>query len=109
MTDSIDTVWLAIAVRNGLPPALLLGGAVILAIVGLALFASRSATSDGRLSMGIAITLTIFFVLGFTVSFFGGMLIWFVMLIAIGTTFGQFARPQTRRMAPPRMVQERLR
>jgi O-antigen ligase len=109
MTDSIDTVWLAIAVRNGLPPALLLGGAVILAIVGLALFASRSASSDGRLSMGIAITLTIFFVLGFTVSFFGGMLIWFVMLIAIGTTFGQFGRPQTRRMAPPRMLQERLR
>jgi len=109
MTDSIDTIWLAIAVRNGLPPALLLGGAVVLAIVGLALFVSRSVTSDGRICLGIAITLTIFFVLGFTVSFFGGMLIWFVILIGVGTTFGQFARPQVRRMAPPRMLQERLR
>jgi hypothetical protein len=109
MTDSIDTIWLAIAVRNGLPPALLLGGAVVLAVVGLALFVSRSVTSDGRLCLGIAITLTIFFVLGFTVSFFGGMLIWFVILVAVGTTFGQFARPQVRRMAPPRILQERLR
>ena len=59
--------------------------------------------------MGIAITLTIFFVLGFTVSFFGGMLIWFMILVAVGTTFGQLATPQVRRMAPPRMLQERLR
>jgi O-antigen ligase len=89
MTDSVDTVWLAIAIRNGLPPALLLGFAVLLAIFALAKTASRSQTVDGPGSIGIAITLAIFFILGFTVSFFGGLLIWFVILLAVGVSLSQ--------------------
>lgn len=98
MVDSVDTIWLAIAIRNGLPPAILLGLAVLLAIAGLAKTASRNRLADGSTSLGLAITLAIFFILGFTVSFFGGMRIWFIMLLAIGTTFGQIRAPQARQM-----------
>jgi hypothetical protein len=98
MTDSVDTIWLAIAIRNGLPPALLLGFAVIFAITALAKTAARTQGSDGPTSLGIAIALAVFFILGFTVSFFGGMLIWFVIVLAIGTTNGQFRAPPARQM-----------
>jgi hypothetical protein len=98
MTDSVDTVWLAIAIRNGLPPALLLGGAVLVAIIALARTAARSRTVDGPAAMGLAITLTIFFILGFTVSFFGGMLIWFVMLLAVAGSLSQWFAPRARHL-----------
>jgi hypothetical protein len=96
MTDSVDTVWLAIAIRNGLPPALLLGFAVLVAIFALAKTASRNQTVDGAGSIGIAITLAIFFILGFTVSFFGGLLIWFVMLLAVGASLSELRAPRLR-------------
>lgn len=94
MTDSVDTVWLAIAIRNGLPPALLLGFAVLVVVAALARSASRSRTVDGPASIGIAVTLAIFFILGFTVSFFGGMLIWFMMVLAIGASLSQMRAPR---------------
>jgi hypothetical protein len=96
MTDSVDTVWLAIAIRNGLLPALLLGLAVLAVIFALAKTASRSQTIDSPGKIGIAITLAIFFILGFTVSFFGGMLIWFVVLLAVGTSLSEFGAPRAR-------------
>lgn len=101
MTNSVDTIWLALAIRHGLPVALLLGLAVVLAIAGLAMQASRDRSVNGSARIGMAIALTIFFILGFTVSFFGGLLIWFVMLLGIGTTFGSIAAPK-RRMVPVR-------
>lgn len=91
MTDSVDTIWLAIAIRNGFIPAVLLGGAVLFAIAMLIRTASRGVPSSRPTAMGIAITLSIFFILGFTVSFFGGLMIWFVMLLAVGITFGYSA------------------
>ncbi len=106
MTDSVDTVWLAIAIRNGLPPALLLGGAVLLAIVALARSAARSRTVDGPAAMGLAITLAIFFILGFTVSFFGGMLIWFMMLLASAASLSRVYNPRPR---PPLHVPRQVR
>ena len=51
------------------------------------------------------------FVLGFTVSFFGGLLVWWMMLIGIGTTFAQFTsprqRPVRRRLVPRRNLDDR--
>lgn len=98
MNDSVDTVWLAIAIRNGLPPALLLGAAMLLAIVSLMRAASLG-DPGGRLTvLGIAISLSILFTMGFTVSFFGGLLIWFAMMLAIGTNFGHpLSQPQRSR------------
>lgn len=98
MGDSVDTIWLSIAIRNGLPAALLIGLTAVLSIVGLAMAASRSDRQDQATLIGLSVTLAIFFVLGFTVSFFGGMLIWFIMLLGIGTTFGRFRALRTQPM-----------
>jgi len=103
MGDSVDTIWLQIAIRSGLPAAVALGLAVLVAIVGLGIAASRSQENDQSTRIGLAITLAMFFALGFTVSFFGGMLIWFVMMLGAGVSLGQFL-PPARRMAPRRPV-----
>ena len=90
---------------------LLLGLAMILAILGLAMAASRDRTINSGILIGMAITLTVYFVLGFTVSFFGGLLVWWMMLIGIGTTFAQFTsprqRPVRRRLVPRRNLDDR--
>lgn len=88
MLPSVDSFWLATAIRNGLPPALLCALATILSIAGLAMNASRQSGVNATLLIGIAITMTMFFVLGFTVSFFGNFLIWFAMILGVATTFG---------------------
>lgn len=98
MGDSVDTVWLQIAIRSGLPAALLLGLSVVLAIASLGIAASRSQPNDQAIRIGLAVTLTIFFALGFTVSFFGGLLIWFVMMMAVGVSLGQFVAAAKRPM-----------
>jgi hypothetical protein len=102
MGDSVDTIWLLLAIRNGLPAALLLGLAVVLAIIGLSLAASRTRLQDQTSLIGIAVSLSIFFLIGFTVSFFGGILIWFVMVLGVGVSLGQFRPVAARRPLPPR-------
>lgn len=99
MTDSVDTIWLAIAIRNGLPPALLLAAAVVLVIAMLIRSASIGDPYGRQMLKGIAITLAIFFILGFTVSFFGGALIWFAMMLGVGTSLGH-GFVKERRPAP---------
>ncbi len=89
MLPSVDAVWLALAIRHGLAVPLLLGLSVLVAIVGLAMSASRDRSANGVTNIGIAISLTMFFVLGFTVSFFGGLLIWFTLMLGVGTTLGR--------------------
>jgi hypothetical protein len=105
MGDSIDTLWLAVAVRNGLPPAVLLAFATIWCIIALTMKASRMSGPDKSTFIGFAITMTILFILGFTVSFFGGMLIWFVLLLGVFTTFGgTVALKQTDNIIAPRRL-----
>lgn len=100
MGDSVDSLWLAIAIRNGLPTAVFLGAAALMAIIGLALAASRLDRQNQSILIGLAITLTIFFIMGFTVSLFGGVLIWFAMLLGVGVTLGQHiaSRPKAVRV-----------
>lgn len=104
MTGSVDSVWLAFAIRHGLAVSLLIGLAVVLAFAGTALTASRIRTTDASVAMGLSIALVMFFVLGFTVSFFGGLLIWFVMVLGIGTTFGPLSTPRPKRFPLRRRV-----
>ncbi|WP_299194627.1 hypothetical protein [uncultured Erythrobacter sp.] len=106
MNSSVDAVWLALAIRHGLPAPLLLGLAVIIAIGGLAFSASRDRSINSAARIGLAISLTMFFILGFTVSYFGGILIWFAMMIGFGTTFGRIVEPAVQR-APMRRQQVR--
>ncbi len=101
MGDSIDTYWLAIAIRNGLPASIMLIAATLLSFVGLAKAAGRTRGDEQATLIGLAVVTIMLFVLGFTVSFFGGLLAWFAILLGVGTTLGRF-RPQP---APRRFIQ----
>jgi len=105
MHTSVDAFWLAIAMRNGLPPSILFGLATLIAIFVVARSASRSSGADQTTLTGLAITLAILFILGFTVTFYGGLLIWFSILLGIGATFGSVP---TRSVAPNAAVRGRI-
>lgn len=96
LPSSVDAIWLAFAIRSGLPMSILLGLSTLIAMFGVMLRVGKERPSDNRLLIGLAISLTMFFLIGFTVTFFGGLLIWFFILVAIGTTFsyGPQARSQ---------------
>jgi O-antigen ligase len=103
MGESIDAYWLAIAVRNGLPSALLLAAALLLAFAMLAKAAADNDGHDKATLIGLASATITLFVLGFTVTFFGGLLAWFAILLGVGTTLGRFSpQPVPRRLTQPR-------
>ncbi|SDS54642.1 O-antigen ligase [Erythrobacter sp. HL-111] len=94
MGNSVDAFWLAIAVRNGLPAAVFLVLATLLAFVGLTLAVRRETGPDEATLIGLAATICVIFLLGFTVSFFGGLLTWFAILLGVATTFGGLTMPR---------------
>lgn len=89
MGQSVDAFYLAIAIRYGLPASLLLVLATLLALFGIMAKAGREKGADQRTLIGLAITMTILFIQSFTVSFFGGLLIWFALLLGITTNLGE--------------------
>lgn len=86
LTNSVDAFWLFLSMRSGLPAALLLGLATIVAIFKASLTASRTRSADSESLVGVVIVLIVLTVLGFTVSFFGGVLIWFFMMLGLTTS-----------------------
>jgi O-antigen ligase len=100
MTNSVDAFWLNIAMRYGLPSAILLGLTAVIAIVGLSRAVVRD-PQDRETLVGIAISITVLSILAFTVAFFGGIFIWYFMLLAVGVTLSTPApRPQPVRLMP---------
>jgi hypothetical protein len=91
MSDSIDAFWLAIAVRNGAISsfALLIGALLILFMLGRVI--GRQKGHDNETYVGIAITLAIFVVMGFTVSFFGAIYTWYFILMGLAATLAMNA------------------
>lgn len=86
MGDSIDAHWLNLAVRHGLPPAILLLSLTVAVIWGCARSASRFSEPNSSTLIGFAITLATLLVVAFSVAYFGGMLIWFVIIVGIATS-----------------------
>jgi len=87
LSGSVDAFWLVLAMRNGLPAAILLGALLLMLIIGVSASATRSKGIDKSTFIGLAITLFLLALQGFTVHFFGGMGIWFAVLIGLGATF----------------------
>lgn len=87
MNDTIDAFWLWLAIRNGAPLSLLVGMAVLISLVAIALAAGRRWDADRETLVGVAIALATLSLLGFTVAFFGGISIWFFMVVGLATTF----------------------
>ena len=89
MSESIDAHWLLLGVRHGLPAmiALLAAAVATIALVGSA--ASRHGETDRGAIVGAAIALLSMTVLGFTVAFFGGVMIWYFVLVGISLSLAQ--------------------
>ena len=103
MSGSVDSIWLAYSIRSGLPMAILLGIATLIPMFGVMLRVGKERPADNQLLIGLAVALTMYFLIGFSVTYFGGLLIWFFMLIAIGTTFSYGSE---RKLPPRRMLRK---
>ena len=89
MSESIDAHWLLLGVRHGLLTmiALLAAAVATIALVGFA--ASRHHETDRAALVGVGIALLTMTLLGFTVAFFGGVMIWYFVLVGISLSLSQ--------------------
>lgn len=87
-SDSFDWFWLILALRFGIPVAILLLGATLLAIGYVALKSREFAAVDARLLRGVAISLGVFALGLNSVSLWMNSLAWFYMLIGMSVTLG---------------------
>ena len=78
---SVDAHWLLLAMRFGLIPALALFIATMSAIIALAKASVHVPYVDQRFFRGIAITLSVFALMMFTVTLVGSTLSWFNILL----------------------------
>ena len=84
LNSSIDAHWLLLGVRHGLVPVVALFGLSLFVVGSIATACTRTRDLERGTLAGIAMSLVIMIVLGFTVSFFGGVLIWFFALLGAG-------------------------
>lgn len=105
---SVDNQWLLLAIRFGFAPAFLQVVVIIAAIALLASTSARLNEAERRLRVGMAIALAVFALLGFTVSFYGGIQAWFYMFVALAISLsvsGQATRaPMPRPAGMPNRV-----
>ena len=92
MGPSVDNHWLLIAIRFGALPAILSIVVIIAALVRLAISTRGLEETERKMRVAIAASLLIVFILGFTVSFFGGVQAWFYMLIGLAISIPILSR-----------------
>lgn len=92
MSSSIDSQWLVLAVRHGLVAAAALFAVAGIAVAATSLASLRHDEADRRMMVGLAITLFMMTLMGFTVAFFGGLLIWYFTLLGMGMSLAQLGR-----------------
>ena len=100
LTDSVDAFWLFLSMRSGLPATVLLGAATLYAIFKASMTAGKMRSADAESVVGVVIVLIVMTVLGFSVSFFGGVLIWFFMVLGLTVSLIRDPAPAPR-AAPP--------
>lgn len=81
VSGSIDAHWLQLAMVFGIIPALALFIAVCSAIYALSTASARVALRDQKFYRGIAISLFVMTMSMFTVSLWGGVQMWFTLLL----------------------------
>jgi hypothetical protein len=99
VTTSIDAHWLLLAVRFGLVPAVALIWATVMAISALAKASVHVSYVNQRFYRGIAISLTGFALMMFTVTLWGSALSWFNLLL--GTCVACAQRAYSLGYQPP--------
>lgn len=88
MNTSVDNYWLVLAIRHGMIVPVSFGIVVIAAIISLSVASVRQSERDRQLYVAVAVTVFTLGILGFTVSFFGGMQIWFMMCLGLAMSLG---------------------
>lgn len=96
VTESIDAWWLLLAVRFGLPSALGMALAVIVAIHGLSDVSSRCAWAERRFYRGLAMSMFVLAISLFSVSIWGNLQALFNILLGGCVTCMQRARAEHR-------------
>ena len=81
ITSSIDTHWLLYAVRYGAPASVSLFLTCVSAMGGLIAAEKLASRRDAEFYRGILMTLAVLILMGFTVSYQGGTLTWFTILL----------------------------
>ena len=83
MINSIDNHWLLLGVRHGYITPICNFIVCLVGVISLSHVSARVGKSDGKLARAVVCSLVGLVLLGFTTSYFGGMLTWFSCLIAI--------------------------
>jgi hypothetical protein len=97
ITPSVDAHWLMWGIRHGLVTPVLMMIAAI-AIIGLLSVRSlRHGELDRRLLTGMAITVALLVLMGFTVGYFGSMSAWFAAVLGMGLSLAN-AQPLPARL-----------
>jgi hypothetical protein len=96
MNTSIDAHWLSLAVRHGLPVPILMLGGIILLLSMLSRAAGRTTGAERSCYVGLAFTLAIITIVGFTVGFFGSLSIWLAIVLGMATSIGVSSRSPGR-------------
>jgi len=99
-SDSFDWFWLILALRFGIPVAILALGATLMGVVAVALRSSRMPPRDRRLLIGVAISVAVFALGLNSVSLWMASLAWFFMLLGLTVTLGFQAAPAPVPMRP---------
>ncbi len=81
ISGSIDAHWLLLAIRFGLPTALMYFSAVVVTLWALSRASVRAPRADRRFYRGIAIGLFVMALSMFTVTLWGGVQNWFTLLL----------------------------
>lgn len=99
MPPSVDNHWLMLGIRHGLFTPICLGLACALVIFRLAIVSRKQSELGRRFFVGCAISLFVFAIMGFTVSFFSSIQYWFFILIGAGVSMcmAQVIDPAFRR------------
>jgi len=92
MNNSVDAYWLSDAMRHGLIVPVCFMLAAILAIRALALrCAAQQTIIDRQTMLGLTVALFVLVLMGFTVAFFGGALLWFYIVLGAAVTLSSYA------------------
>ncbi len=102
MNNSVDAYWLSDAIRHGLivPIAFLIASIWAITAIGRRSRLARREV-DRRLLMGLAISCAVLVLMGFTVAFYGGVLLWYYCLLGAMVSLASTAVPRKNAVPSP--------
>lgn len=91
MPNSVDAEWLLLALRHGIPAVAFIMLAILFVLLRMAIKIPRLNQLDAKFTLGLVIALSSFLLAGFTVAFFGGIQVWFYLLLGMASSIAMSA------------------